>query len=178
MAMSGNLDWLKSVVPTIATALGGPLAGVAATFVADKLGLGDKTVEAVQAAISGASPDQLIQMKQIDADLQKYFASLDIQIEQLENADRDSARNREIKTGDSATPRNIAYIIIFGFFGVLITMMVRGVAPDTSGATMLIVGGLNTSFGAVMGYFFGSTKGSADKTALIAKAASGDKHLP
>jgi hypothetical protein len=177
--MSGNLDWLKSVVPTIATALGGPLAGVAATFVADKLGLGDKTVEAVQAAISGASPDQLIQMKQIDADLQKYFASLDIQIDQIDAGDRASARDREIKTGDSLTPRILAAVVVIGFFGTLWFLFLYGVSAEKAGSAVLIlVGVLGSGFGQVLNYFFGSTKGSADKTALIAKAASGDKHLP
>jgi hypothetical protein len=173
-----NLDWLKSVVPTIATALGGPLAGVAATFVADKLGLGDKTVEAVQAAISGASPDQLIQMKQIDADLEKYFASLDIQIDQIDAADRASARDREVKAGDSITPRVLAAVIVTGFFTVLVFLMVYGVPEKGGDALLLLLGAVVAGFGQVNNYFFGSTKGSADKTALIAKAASGEKHLP
>ncbi len=49
-------DIIKAALPTLATALGGPLAGMAAQFFASKLGLPESTVEAVKNAVSGASP--------------------------------------------------------------------------------------------------------------------------
>ncbi len=164
------MDWLKTALPTLATALGGPLAGAAASFVADKLGLSEKTVDAVKAAISGASPEQLIQMKQIDADLQKFFAGLDIDLERIAAADRASARDRESKTGDSWTPRALALFITLGFFGVLGFLLVKG-KPEAGGDALLVMlGSLGASWTAIIAYYFGSTKGSADKTALLAKA--------
>ena len=164
------MDWLKAALPTIATALGGPLAGVAVGFIADKLGLEEKTVEAVQAAISGASPDQLIALKQIDADLAKYFAGLDIKLEEIAAADRESARGREAKTGDTATPRWMAFLVTGGFFGALGWLMVNG-KPDFGGDAMLIMlGALGQAWGAIISYYFGSTKGSAEKTALLARS--------
>ncbi len=167
------MDWLKTALPTLATALGGPLAGAAASFVADKLGLSEKTVDAVKAAISGASPEQLIQMKQIDADLQKFFAGLDIDLERIAAADRASARDRESKTGDSWTPRALALFITLGFFGVLGFLLVKG-KPEAGGDALLVMlGSLGASWSAIIAYYFGSTKGSADKTALLAKAGRG-----
>ena len=166
------MDWLKTVLPTIATALGGPLAGVAVNFVADKLGIEEKTIDAVKAAISGATPEQFVQMKAIDADLSKYFAGLDIKLEEIAAADRGSARDREAKTGDSATPRWLAFMITFGFFGVLGWLLVVG-KPDTGGDALLdMLGALGGAWASVVAYYFGSTKGSADKTAMLAKAAS------
>lgn len=167
------MDWLKTALPTLATALGGPLAGAAASFVADKLGLSEKTVDAVKAAISGASPEQLIQMKQIDADLQKFFAGLDIDLERIAAADRASARDRESKTGDSWTPRALALFITLGFFGVLGYLLTHG-KPEAGGDALLVMlGSLGASWTAIIAYYFGSTKGSADKTALLAKAGRG-----
>ena len=164
------MDWLKTALPTLATALGGPLAGAAASFVADKLGLSEKTVDAVKAAISGATPEQLIQMKQIDADLQKFFAGLDIDLERIAAADRASARDRESKTGDTWTPRALALFVTSGFFGVLGFLLVHG-KPEVGGDALLVMlGSLGASWTAIIAYYFGSTKGSADKTALLAKA--------
>lgn len=164
------MNWLQAALPTIATALGGPLAGAAAGFVADKLGLSEKTIDAVKTAIAGATPEQLVQMKQIDAELQKFFAGLDIDLERIAAADRGSARDREAKTGDSATPRWLAFMITFGFFGVLFWLLIEG-KPTTGGDALLVMlGALGGAWASVVAYYFGSTKGSAEKTALLAKA--------
>ena len=61
--MSGITDILKSVAPALATALGGPLAGMAATFLAGKLGLSETSVAAVSAAVAGMSGADLVRMK-------------------------------------------------------------------------------------------------------------------
>jgi hypothetical protein len=47
---------LGAVAPTLATAMGGPLGGMAIKLVADKLGLPESTMEAVEAAVSNATP--------------------------------------------------------------------------------------------------------------------------
>lgn len=163
------MDWLKTVLPTLATALGGPLAGVAATFVAEKLGLEERTIDAVKAAVSGASPEQLVQLKQIDADLDKYFAGLGVKLEEIEAADRASARDREAKTGDSLTPRLLALGITVGFFGVLGTLLIHGKPAEGGDALLVMLGSLGGAWASCVAYYFGSTKGSAEKTALIAR---------
>ena len=149
----------------------GPLAGVAVNFIADKLGMEERTVDAVKAAICGATPEQLVQMKAIDADLAKYFAGLDIRLEEIAAADRSSARDREARTGDSATPRILAMLVTLGFFGVLLFLLVHGKPESGGDALLVMLGSLAASWAAIIAYYFGSTKGSADKTALIAKAA-------
>lgn len=163
------MDWLKTVLPTIATALGGPVGGIAATFIAEKLGMEDKTVEAVKAAISGATPEQLARLKEIDADLDKYFAGLGVKLEEIEAADRASARDREAKTGDSLTPRLLALGITVGFFGVLATLLVHGKPEQGGDALLVMLGSLGGAWASCVAYYFGSTKGSAEKTAIIAR---------
>jgi hypothetical protein len=56
------------VAPTLATAMGGPLGGMALKMVADKLGLPDATMDAVEAAVTNASPSQLADIKKVEAD--------------------------------------------------------------------------------------------------------------
>ena len=72
--MSGFTDVIKSVAQMLATALGGPLAGMAATFLAGKLGLPESSIEAVSNAVAGMSGADLVRMKEIEADFQKHMA--------------------------------------------------------------------------------------------------------
>ena len=59
-------DVLKTVAPWIGTALGGPLGGMAVTAAANALGLDEKTVDSVKTAIIGATPEQMLELKNAD----------------------------------------------------------------------------------------------------------------
>lgn len=58
-----------------------PLAGAAAEFIAGKLGLSDKTVDAVQQTISGMTGGDQVKLKQIAADLQDHLAQYGVQLQ-------------------------------------------------------------------------------------------------
>ena len=169
-----DLSFLKQIVPTIATALGGPLAGVAAGFIADKLGVSDKTISNVSDVIQKAtqSPETLLELKKIDTELQKYFAGLEIDVFKLEVADRADARNREVQLKDWV-PSVLGISIVTGFFLVLAWIIVKGIPVENENAFMFLLGSLSTMTSSVMGYYFGSTKGSADKTAVMAATVTG-----
>ena len=79
------MDWLKVIAPTAAAMLGGPLAGMAVKFLADKLGAPAMTVDAVTDVLSNlnTSPDGRIKLAQIDADLRTHAMDVGINIEQL-----------------------------------------------------------------------------------------------
>ena len=70
---------LGSIAPSIATALGGPLAGMGVKALSQAL-LGNEngTAEELSAALSSASPEQLSVVKKIDADFKVQMKSLDI----------------------------------------------------------------------------------------------------
>jgi hypothetical protein len=55
-------------------------------------------------------------------------------------------------------------VIVIGFFSVLVVMVAKGGYP---GMVELIVGALIAAFGTVVGYFYGSSKGSADKSEAL-----------
>jgi len=57
-------------------------------------------------------------------------------------------------------------LIALGFFVVMIYLIHSGKYDN---AVMLIIGALIGAFSTVVGYFFGSSKGSADKTELLSK---------
>ena len=164
--MSIDLSFLKAAIPTIASALGGPFAGLAAGFIASKLGIEDKTVDGITGLISGASPEDMVKIKEIDADLKKYFASLGLKEIELENADRNSARQREMTVQDW-TPRILSYLITLGFFGVM-AYLIRYGKPESGGDVLLVlVGSLGTAWTGIISYYFGSSKGSEEKSRLL-----------
>jgi len=120
---------LGQVAPTIATALGGPLAGVAVKALsAVLLGHENGSEDDVKAAMASASPDQLAALKKIDADFKVSMKELDIDLERIAAGDRDSARKMQTETKDWV-PKLLAIVITLGFFGILVWMLVRKPAP-------------------------------------------------
>lgn len=57
-------------------------------------------------------------------------------------------------------------IITIGFFATLFYLLYTGNYEST---VQLVVGALLTAFGTVVGYYFGSSKSSSDKTKLLSE---------
>lgn len=168
--MDKLINLVRTVAPTIASAVGGPLAGIAVRTISDALlGKPDGTeAELVQAAL-GATPEQLLALKKAEQDFVIQMRELDIDLERIGNQDRDSARNREIKLKD-VTPKVLAAAVTFGYFGVLFWMLRYGL-PTTGGseAMLVMLGTLGTAWGGIVAYYFGSSAGSRDKNDTISK---------
>lgn len=141
---------------------------------ADALGLSEKTEGALKAVLSGVTPEQMMQLKLADETfaikMQEIgFAHIQA-LEQIAQQDRADARQREIKTGDSVTPRLIACVVIAGFFAILLVMMFRGIPPESKDPALILLGALGSAFAGTISYYFGSTAGSAEKSKLLAKS--------
>ena len=166
------LDKVKEIVatvaPTVATALGGPLAGVATRMIADKvLGKPDASAEEIEAAIGVASPATLLQLKQVEAEFAVQMRELDVEVERIAVDDRASARARAAQMKDW-TPSMLGAAIILGFFALLSLVMFNGL-PETGGEVLMImIGALAAMTTQVGNYFFGSSAGSASKNQIIA----------
>lgn len=176
-----SMDWkglITTISPWIGTALGGPLGGMAVTAVADALGLSDKTEGAIKQALSGATPEQMLELKKADQDFSLKmkeigFANLK-DMEQIAASDRDSARKREMEVKDN-TPKILAYAMTIGFFSILTFMLFKAVPTESRDLLNIMLGMLGTSFVSVISYYFGSTAGSATKTKLLAETAQATK---
>jgi len=72
------MSFLSAIAPTIATALGGPLAGAAVEFLADKLGVSDATKETISNTIQGLDP---LKAKELDLQYAEFLASNGIQLQ-------------------------------------------------------------------------------------------------
>lgn len=159
---------LGQVAPTIATALGGPLAGVAVKTLSNALfGTEDATEQQISEAMAIATPDQLAAIKKIDADFKVQMKALDIDLERIAAGDRDSARKMQVANKDWV-PKALAIFITFGFFGVLIWMLIFGLPKTGTEALLMMIGSLGTAFGGVVQFYFGSSAGSKEKNDLLA----------
>ncbi len=65
----------------------------------------------------------------------------------------------------------LAIIIVLGVLGTVIVLMKYQVPTENKDALYLVLGTLVGSFTTVVSYFFGSSKGSADKAQTIGEIA-------
>jgi len=165
--MSFNLrEFLGAVAPTIATAYGGPLAGMAVKAVGDALGVSNPTQDTVSVALANASPDVLAKVKQADQDFAAKMKELDINLEQIDASDRASARSMQISTR-SLAPQLLAGLITLGFFGILVGLMGGWLHTGDSNELLLLLGALATSWGAVVNFYYGSSQQSHMQTRIL-----------
>lgn len=165
--MSKWQDVVATVAPTLATALGGPLAGLAVGAIGSVFGLDKATQESVAQAISGATPEDLLKLKTAEIDFKQHMADLEVDLVRISKDDRDSARQRQIAVNDRTLPF-LAISVTLGFFGVLGFMLVREVPISSKDVLNIMLGSLGTAWIQVMAFYFGSSQGSARKDAVIA----------
>ena len=171
---------LAQIAPTVAGLLGGPLAVAGVTTLEKVLGITpdpnapvDQRQQAVLSAMAVATPEQLIALKQADNALREKMIEAGVVLEQTDAADRASARGMQTATKDS-TPRILTYVIAAACAGIS-AAIVGGFSPafkDTTTAATVgtIVGYLFGELKAATSFWFGTTRGSEEKNALINKA--------
>jgi hypothetical protein len=183
------MDWkgigktvMKSA-PLIGTILGGPAGGAVGSVVSmvgSALGLKpDETTPDAVSTILAQDKDALLKLKQLEADHKVELEKIALESDRMYLADTADARAREVAITQATGKRDallvgLALILTVGFFGTLATMLSIEVPEGQSDVIYLLIGSLVTGFGTVMNYFFGSSKGSADKTAAIVSRGTGD----
>ena len=153
-------DWKKvvgSIAPTIATALGGPLAGVATKFLADTVLGKDATEDELGEYIIGATPEQLASIKKADQDFKAKMRELDIDVERLAVDDRKSAREL-FKT--NIWPQIVLSIVfVVGYFS-LVGMLFSGVLElhdSMKDVANVLLGGITIGVPLILRFWFGGS---------------------
>ena len=166
------MDWLKTIAPLLGTALAGPLGGAAASFIADKLGVKEGTIEAVSDVLNSGkmTADQIASLKLAEIEFQKFLEQNKIDLEKIHAGDRDSARKLQIAT-QSNIPGILAVGVTLGFFGILLYLLRFGVPPTGGDALLVMLGALGAAWGSIVSYYYGSSSGSAVKTDALANLA-------
>jgi hypothetical protein len=157
------MEWLAQIAPGIATALGGPLAGLAVSAISKALGIDEKEVQ--NTIDSGKlSADQLASLKQAEIELQAKAQELGLNFEKLAVDDRKSARDMQAAT-KSSIPAILAIGVTIGFFGILVGLMTDNVTK--SDALLLMLGSLGTAWTAIVSFYFGSSASSQNKDSML-----------
>jgi hypothetical protein len=161
------MDWLKQIAPTIATAMGGPLAGMAVAAISKAIGVDPDKVGDL---ISGnkLSADQIAQVKIAEIELQKQAQELGLNFEKLEVEDRKSARDMQSIT-KSIMPPLLAGSVTIGLFSIMVMMFFNKIDSGNP-AILMMLGSLGTAWTGIIAYYFGSSAGSQAKTDLLSKA--------
>jgi hypothetical protein len=160
------MDWLKTIAPTIATALGTPLAGMAIAAISKTIGC---SPDEVQEVISSGklTAEQVASIQLAELELKKQAQSMNLDFAKLIAEDKKSARDMQIAT-KSWIPPVMALGVTCGFFGILFGLMYGQIqhAPQID----IMLGSLGTAWTGIISFYFGSSAGSQAKTELLRQA--------
>ena len=157
------MEWLTQIAPGIATALGGPLAGLAVTAISKALGIDEKDVQKT-IETGKLSAEQLASLKQAEIELQAKAQELGLDFEKLATDDRKSARDMQTAT-KSIIPAVLAIGVTVGFFAILVGLMTDNVTK--SDALLLMLGSLGTAWTAIVSFYFGSSAHSEKQSEML-----------
>jgi hypothetical protein len=173
------LQALGKVAPKIATALGGPFAGMALGAVGEALGLDSKPTEAdIKRLVAEGNPETFLALRKAEQAFEIRMRELDIEEKDLAYKDTGGAREMHIALQDK-TPTVLA-TVIFTIFGgitgaILWGMISQNLAidPVTEKFLYFLFGLVGSWVGQVVSFYFGSSKGSLVKTIQQAEAMQG-----
>jgi hypothetical protein len=178
------LTVIEKLAPTIATCAGGPLIGGAVAELESVFGLtpapsasiSDRQ-EAVAAAISGATPEQLAAIRAKDQDYAVAMAQAGFKdtetLASLKVQDTVSARDMQT-ANKSPVPAWLTFVITCGFFGLLIGLFCAPVPEASKALIYSATGTLGTVWLVVVHFWFGSTSDTSQVNDLLAKSTPAD----
>ena len=174
------MDWLgtlKTLAPTVATALGGPLAGAAVEAIGSIIGVPEATQDKIADAFTQGrlTADQIAQIKALELQYQNDERERGFKYAELEFKDRDSARQMAIAT-KSNTPTVLSYLVLAGGGGMMFAVL-GGFAKVDSVLAGTLIGYAVGEMKQVLQYWFGSSSGSRDKDDRIANSVPVDQIL-
>jgi hypothetical protein len=174
-----DIDW-KTVgrklahvgLPLLGTALGGPAGGAAGALIASVLGKDPSAITTDDVTAAIVNPELMVKFREIESNHEIRLQELILQGEQMRFQDVASARKREVDTTEATGKRDInlyvlAWTVVVLFFALVGTLMFIDLGVNTGPVNQLF-GAIAVGFGTVLQYFFGSSKSSSDKTALLA----------
>ena len=106
---------IGAVAPTLGTALGGPMGGMAAKMISEVLGV-PNTPKAINQAIESATPEQMLQLKQAEQAFEVQMKELEVDVFSLEVQDKQDARGAFSKDW---TARIMGIVVVGGFMGYI-----------------------------------------------------------
>jgi len=161
-----------------ATGVGAPIGAAVGAIGAlgRAFGLGDSPKpEDVLQAIS-ADPEIRLKAMIAENDFKAKMAQLELDETKAYLSDVQSARDRQASVEKVTGRRDtnlyvLAWFIVGGFFSLMGILLFVKIPEDSTGVIFMLFGSLSAAFGGVVSYFFGSSKGSADKSMELSQTA-------
>lgn len=145
-----------AVAPTLGSALGGPMGGMAMNMIAEKLGVPNNP-QAVEKAIENASPEQMIELKKAEQAFDLQMKELDVDVFKMEVADGQDARKHFSKDW---TARIMGLSVIAGFLGYIFLVTLQPPEQNSEALINLVLGYLGGLTSAVVSFYFGASNKS------------------
>ena len=152
--MKGMLkNIVGAVAPTLGTALGGPMGGMAANMIAEVLGV-PNTPKAIETAIQQATPEQMLELKKAENAFEVQMKELDVDVFKLEVADGQDARSKFSKDW---TARIMGTFVVGGFMGYIFLVTLQPPEQNSEALINLVLGYLGGLASAVISFYFGAS---------------------
>jgi hypothetical protein len=165
-------DFLLNVAPTVASALLGPLGGIAVAGLGKIFGIDGATQKDITKAITDSkiTPDQLAEIQKLELQFKNDEAERGFKYSELEFKDRDSARNLAVQT-HSLTPSILTWLVVIIVLAAEGTMLFHVMPPGADPIVLgRILGTMDSALIMVLSFWFGSNSNSQRKTELLAQA--------
>ena len=159
-------DFLRGLAPTLASALLGPLGGVAVSAIGNILGVSDATTTTISKAFQDGklTPEQLSAIKELEMKYKAEEAERGFKYSELEFRDTEGAREMQIAT-HSNIPPILAVFVTAGFFGILGFLIFSDYNPTEP--LLVMLGSLGTAWTMIIGFYFGSSHGSRENQSAL-----------
>ena len=161
-------DILKTVAPTVASALLGPMGGIAVAAIGSAIGIDAPTQDKIAKAFTAGqlTPEVMEKIKLLELDYQNQEKERGFKYAELAFKDVGSARQMQIAT-QSKMPAVLTVMVTVGFFGILSLLFFH---PELKGneIVMVMVGQLSAVWAGCVAFYTGTTYSSANKNAILA----------
>ena len=142
-----------AVAPTLGTAIGGPMGGMAANMIADVLGVPNDQ-KSIETAIQNATPEQMLELKKAEQAFEVQMKELDVDVFKLETQDKQNARSMFSKDW---TARIIGLFTIGGFLGYIFLVTLQPPEQNSEALINLVLGYLGGLASAIISFYFGAS---------------------
>ena len=159
------MSWLESIAPTIATAMGGPLAGMAVEAISKAIGVDPSEVQ--NTINSGKmTADQIASLQTAEIALKARAQEMGLDFEKLAVTDRASARQMQIST-NSFVPPALSIMIVVAWSAVQYFLLTHVIDPSMRELIARVLGTLDGALMLVLSFYFGSSSGSQAKDTML-----------
>tara|TARA_R110001632_G_scaffold163714_2_gene282080 strand:+ start:825 stop:1310 length:486 start_codon:yes stop_codon:yes gene_type:complete len=157
MGASMKFELIKSVIgavaPTLGTALGGPMGGMAAKMISDVLGV-PNNFKSIEKAMAEATPEQMLELKKTEQAFELQMKELEVDVFALETADIQDARGKFSKDW---TARIMGIVVVGGFMGYIFLVTLQPPEQNSEALINLVLGYLGGLASAIISFYFGAS---------------------